>query len=42
MKLAVRKADDKTPPEPYQAGMGVILNRSNTEYAPIKSLLEFR
>lgn len=42
MKLAVRKADDKAPPEPYQAGMGVILNRSNTEYAPIKALWEFR
>jgi hypothetical protein len=42
MKLTVRKADDKAPPEPYQLGLGVTPNRSDTEYAPIKSLLEFK
>ena len=42
MKLTVRKADDKAPPEPYQLGLGVTSNRSDTEYAPIKSLLEFK
>jgi hypothetical protein len=42
MSLPVRMVDDKAPPVPYQLGLGITVNRANTEYAPIKSLLEFR
>jgi hypothetical protein len=41
--LRVRKTDEKpASPDVYQLGFGLIQNRSNTEYSPIKSLLEYR
>jgi hypothetical protein len=39
----VRKTDDKPEgPDPYILGAGLSRVRSNTDYAPIKSLLEYR
>ena len=42
-KLRVRKPDEKlASPDVYPtAGVGLTQNRSDTDYAPIKSLLEF-
>jgi hypothetical protein len=39
----VRTADEKpTNPEPYPTSLGVIALRSDTQYAPIRSLLDFK
>lgn len=41
-RATVRKADQKPEkPDPYDFGTGVVTLRSDTEYGPVKSLLEF-
>ena len=43
MKPRVRKADEKPEaPDVYEVELGVIKDRSDTNYAPIKSLLEYK
>jgi hypothetical protein len=42
-RATVRKADQKPEkPDMYNFGTGVVTLRSDTDYAPVKSLLEFR
>ena len=42
MKLTVRKADEKPKaPDVYEVELGVVKDRSDTDYPPVKSLLEF-
>ena len=42
MKLTVRKADEKPKaPDIYEVELGVVKDRSDTDYPPVKSLLEF-
>ena len=42
-KIRVRKPDEKpASPDAYVPNLGLTLVRTNTDYAPIKSLLEFR
>jgi len=42
MKPTVRKADEKPKdPDVYEVELGLVKDRSNTDYAPVKSLLEY-
>ena len=42
MKLTVRKADEKPKaPDIYEVELGVVKDRSDTDYPPVKSILEF-
>ena len=42
LKLRVRKAEEKpSDPDPFQTGYGMVRVRTDTDYAPVKTLLEF-
>jgi hypothetical protein len=42
MKLTVRKADEKPKaPDVYEVESGLVKDRSDTDYAPVKALLEY-
>src|SRR5713226_6465173 len=42
MKPTVRKADEKPKaPDVYEVESGLVKDRSDTDYAPVKSLLEY-